>query len=42
MYLSQHVKELQSIYLLYSSEQTLDTWKWLFIVDFPIKNGDFP
>jgi hypothetical protein len=26
MYLSQHVKELQSIYLLYSSEQTLDTW----------------
>ena len=25
-----------------SGELTVCNWKWLFIVDFPIKNGDFP
>ncbi len=40
----EHVEpvEDEKIFQLPSGKQTKSYWKWPFIVDFPIKNGDFP
>ena len=42
------IRDLTMLFLFFlmvglpSGEHTKSYWKWWFIVDFPIKNGDFP
>jgi hypothetical protein len=47
---SQHDKGIRGIMMIYSQDailiasgkHTKSYWTWPFIVDFPIRNGDFP